>query len=106
MKESKKRVLVGMSGGIDSTATCLMLQEQGYEIVGVTMRVWGDEPQDARELAARMGIEQKREIKKIAKSICLLQKESVYLKYKKTQIWQTPNYREYPKLNKLCCMPN
>ena len=35
MKESKKRVLVGMSGGgIDSTATCLMLQEQGYEIVG------------------------------------------------------------------------
>ncbi|KAA4696861.1 hypothetical protein F3B23_21245 [Bacteroides fragilis] len=52
------------------------------------------------------GIEQKKEIKKIAKSICLLQKESVYLKYKKTQIWQTPNYREYPKLNKLCCMPN
>ena len=50
MKESNKRVLVGMSGGIDSTATCLMLQEQGYEIVGVTMRVWGDEPQDAREL--------------------------------------------------------
>ena len=41
MKESNKRVLVGMSGGIDSTATCLMLQEQGYEIVGVTMRVWG-----------------------------------------------------------------
>ena len=57
MKEFNKRVLVGMSGGIDSTATCLMLQEQGYEIVGVTMRVWGDEPQDARELAVRMGIE-------------------------------------------------
>lgn len=57
MKERNKRVLVGMSGGIDSTATCLMLQEQGYEIVGVTMCVWGDEPQDARELAERMGIE-------------------------------------------------
>ena len=55
MEERNKRVLVGMSGGIDSTATCLMLQEQGYEIVGVTMRVWGDEPQDARELAERMG---------------------------------------------------
>ena len=37
MKERNKRVLVGMSGGIDSTATCLMLQERGYEIVGVTM---------------------------------------------------------------------
>lgn len=46
-----------MSGGIDSTATCLMLREQGYEIVGVTMRVWGDEPKEAKELADRMGIE-------------------------------------------------
>ncbi len=29
-----------MSGGIDSSATCIMLQEQGYEVVGVTMRTW------------------------------------------------------------------
>lgn len=57
MKERNKRVLVGMSGGIDSSATCLMLQEQGYEIVGVTMRVWEDEPKDAKILADRMGIE-------------------------------------------------
>lgn len=54
---ANKRVLVGMSGGIDSTATCLMLQEQGYEVVGVTMRVWGEEPLDAGELARQMGIE-------------------------------------------------
>lgn len=42
MKETdrNKRVLVGMSGGIDSSAVCLMLQEQGYEVVGLTMRVW------------------------------------------------------------------
>ena len=39
-----KRVLVGMSGGIDSSAVCIMLQEQGYEVVGVTMRTW-DVPQ-------------------------------------------------------------
>ncbi|MEG1660456.1 MAG: tRNA 2-thiouridine(34) synthase MnmA [Bacteroides sp.] len=57
MKEPNKRVLVGMSGGIDSTATCLMLQDQGYEIVGVTLRVWGDEPQEAKIIADRMGIE-------------------------------------------------
>ena len=44
MNKIEKRVLVGMSGGIDSTATCLMLQEQGYEIIGLTMWVWGDEP--------------------------------------------------------------
>lgn len=51
------RVLVGMSGGIDSTATCLMLQEQGYEIVGLTMWVWGDEPLEARRLSEQIGIE-------------------------------------------------
>ena len=38
--KSDKRVLVGMSGGIDSSATCIMLQEQGYEVVGMTMRTW------------------------------------------------------------------
>lgn len=57
MIDSDKRVLVGMSGGIDSTATCLMLREQGYDIVGLTMWVWGEEPCDARQLAQSMGIE-------------------------------------------------
>ncbi len=52
-----KRVLIGMSGGIDSTATCLMLREQGYEVIGLTMWVWGDEPVEARQLAEAMGFE-------------------------------------------------
>jgi tRNA-specific 2-thiouridylase len=71
MKNLKdKRVLVGMSGGIDSSATCIMLQEQGYEVVGMTMRTWDvasqfatssqEEPDfilEARALAERLGIE-------------------------------------------------
>ena len=56
MNSPDKRVLVGMSGGIDSTATCLMLKEQGYEIVGLTMWVWGDEPVEAHQLADSMGM--------------------------------------------------
>lgn len=69
-KEKEKRVLVGMSGGIDSSATCIMLQEQGYEVVGVTMRTWDvpshfstpgqtqpDEVLEAQALASRLGIE-------------------------------------------------
>lgn len=34
------KVLVAMSGGIDSTVTALMLNQQGYEVVGVTMKTW------------------------------------------------------------------
>ena len=64
---NNKRVLIGMSGGIDSTAACLMLQEQGYEVVGLTMRVFDVASQldadgtphficEAREIARRLGI--------------------------------------------------
>ena len=60
MNKAEKRVLVGMSGGIDSTATCLMLKEQGYEVIGLTMWVWGEEPLEARQLAQNMGIEHYR----------------------------------------------
>lgn len=36
----KGKVLVAMSGGIDSTVVALMLNEQGYEVVGITMKTW------------------------------------------------------------------
>lgn len=41
--EGKQRVLLGMSGGVDSSVAAWLLQDQGYEVVGVTMKVW---PQD------------------------------------------------------------
>jgi tRNA-specific 2-thiouridylase len=37
---SKGRVLVAMSGGIDSSMAALMLHEQGYEVIGITMKTW------------------------------------------------------------------
>ena len=36
MREMNKRVLVGMSGGIDSSAVCMLLEEQGYDVIGLT----------------------------------------------------------------------
>jgi len=39
----KQRVLLGMSGGVDSSVAGYLLREQGYDVVGVTMKVW---PQD------------------------------------------------------------
>src|SRR5206468_4690488 len=40
MNKIKQRVLLGMSGGVDSSVAGYLLREQGYEVIGVTMKVW------------------------------------------------------------------
>ncbi len=65
------KVLVAMSGGIDSTVSAMMLHEQGYEVIGITMKTWDyansgggkketgccslDSINDARQVAVEMG---------------------------------------------------
>ena len=44
---SKKRVVVAMSGGVDSSMAAALLVQQGYEVIGVTMRLWTVENPDA-----------------------------------------------------------
>jgi tRNA-specific 2-thiouridylase len=43
MNKARQRVLLGMSGGVDSSVAGYLLRQQGYEVIGVTMKVW---PQD------------------------------------------------------------
>ncbi len=61
------KVLLGMSGGVDSSVAAAVLKEQGHEVVGVTMRLWGGESDtgccsvadvdDARRAAQQLGVD-------------------------------------------------
>jgi tRNA-specific 2-thiouridylase len=53
MKDVSERVVVAMSGGVDSSVAAALLVEQGVDVVGITLRVWPSRP--AGERAGRFG---------------------------------------------------
>ena len=57
----KQKILLGMSGGTDSSVAAILLLEQGYEVIGITFRFWEEGEnthlKDAQRLAGQLGIE-------------------------------------------------
>ena len=65
-----KKVMIGMSGGVDSSVAAYLLKQQGYDVIGVTMKLWQDDDvveieggccslsavEDARRVANKIGI--------------------------------------------------
>ena len=54
----KGRVLLGMSGGVDSSVSALLLKNEGYEVIGVTLSLSNHtDAKDAKEVCDKLGIE-------------------------------------------------
>ena len=55
----EKKVLLGMSGGVDSSVTALLLKQQGYEVIGITLELFNEKSQnsvDAKNICDSLGI--------------------------------------------------
>src|SRR5687767_5190976 len=70
MSATRERIVVGMSGGVDSSVAAALLVEQGFDVVGVTMKVWTrPEADGAPRFGSCCGTEASEDARRVARTL-------------------------------------
>lgn len=99
--KAKKRVIVGMSAGVDSSVAAALLKEQGYDVVGVFLHFWKEPGQDALRENKCCSLESQQDARKVAQILDIplytvnaadeFKKEVVDYFLEETKAGRTPN---------------
>ena len=89
--QRKKRVLVAMSGGVDSSVCAGILKEQGYEVIGMTFKLWSglDNKPFERACCSIDSVEDARRVSQILDILGIIEIFGIF-----STIWT--NYRHFP----------